>query len=102
MKRVLIVTALMGASAAAWAEAPGGPNCGWGNMLMDVARGDGEALTAVAVSMGVSESDRPLFKAVMHENFATLFPSENVTAEQVTNRIIEVMRANDQLAKYVS
>jgi hypothetical protein len=158
MKRVLIVTALLGASATAWAEAPGGPNCGWGNLLLegqsglgshiiasitngstgnatfgmttgtngcssngtltyggkslmsgimdefseDVARGDGEALTAVAVSMGIAEADRPLFKQVMHENFATLFPSATVTAEQVSDQVVELMRANDQLAKYVS
>jgi hypothetical protein len=155
---MLLVTALLGVSVSATAEAPGGPNCGWGNMLMDgqsglgahivasitngstgnatfgmttgtngcsangkltyggksligavmdefgedVARGDGEALTAVAVSMGISEDDRPLFKSVMHENFATLFPSQDVTAEEVTNSIVELMRANDQLAKYVS
>lgn len=158
MKRVLIATAMLGMSAAAMAEAPGGPDCGWGNMLMDgqsglgahvvasitngtsgnatfgmttgtngcssngkltyggksligavmdefgedVARGDGEALTAVAVSMGIDEADRPLFKSVMHRNFTTLFPSQDVTAEQVTDRMVEIMRANDQLAKYVS
>jgi hypothetical protein len=139
------------------AEAPGGPNCGWGNMLLDgqsglgshviasitngtsgnatfgmtsgtngcssngtltyggkslvgavmdefgedVARGDGEALTAVAVAMGVAEQDRPLFKSVMHDNFATLFPSADVTAEQVSETIVELMRANTQLAAYV-
>jgi hypothetical protein len=158
MKRVLIVAALMSVSTVSWAEAPGGPNCGWGNLLMDgqsglgshiiasitngstgnatfgmtsgtngcsangtltyggkslvgavmdefsedVARGDGEALTAVAVSMGISEADRALFKSVMHENFATLFPTESVTAEQVTNSIVALMRENEQLAKYVS
>jgi hypothetical protein len=68
----------------------------------DVARGDGEALTAVAVSMGVSDADRPLFKSVMHENFSTLFPSSDVTAEQVSDTIVELMRSNEQLAKYVS
>lgn len=158
MKRVLIVATLLGMSGAAMAEAPGGPNCGWGNMLMDgqsglgahiiasltngtsgnatfgmttgtngcsangkltyggkslvgavmdefsedVARGDGEALTAVAVAMGVEESDRALFKQVMHDNFASLFPSADVTAEQVSERVVELMRANDQLAHYVS
>ncbi len=158
MKRILIVTALLGLSTTALAEAPGGPNCGWGNMLMngqsglgahviasitngtsgnatfgmttgtngcsangkltyggksligavmdefseDVARGDGEALTAVAVAMGITEADRPLFKQVMHENFSTLFPSQNATAEQVGNRMLDLMRANEQLARYVS
>lgn len=158
MKRALIIVALMGASSIAMAEAPGGPNCGWGNMLMDgqsglgshvvasltngtsgnatfgmttgtngcsangkltyggksliaavmdefsedVARGDGEALSAVAVAMGVNEADRPLFKQLMHDNFASLFSSADVTAEQVSDRVIALMRANDQLAHYVS
>lgn len=158
MKKTLIVTALLGISASALAEAPGGPNCGWGNMLLegnnglgahivasltngstgnasfgmtsgtngcstngtltyggislvgavmdelgeDVARGDGEALTAVAVAMGIAETDRPLFKALMHDNFTTLFPSQDVTAEQVTGSIVALMRADAQLAKYVS
>jgi hypothetical protein len=158
MKRVLMIAVLMGTSGLAFAEAPGGPNCGWGNMLLDgqsglgshiiasitngstgnatfgmttgtngcssngtltyggksligavmdefsedVARGDGEALTAVAVSMGVSEADRPLFKQLMHDNFAQLFPAADVTAEQVSERVVALMRANEQLAKYVS
>ena len=158
MKKAIFAMVLAGASASALAEAPGGPNCGWGNMLMDgqsglgshiiasltngstgnatfgmttgtngcssngtltyggksligavidefgedVARGDGEALTAVAVSMGIAEEDRALFKSVMHDNFATLFPSENVTAEEVTASIVSVMRADARLAKYVS
>jgi Protein of unknown function (DUF3015) len=158
MKKMLIVTALLGVSASALAEAPGGPSCGWGNMLMegnnglgshlvasitngstgnatfgmtsgtngcstngtltysgtslvsaimdefgeDVARGDGEALTAVAVALGIAEQDRPQFKALMHENFSTLFPSQDVTAEQVTNSIVALMRTDAQLARYVS
>jgi len=68
----------------------------------DVARGDGEALTAVAVSLGVSEDDRPVFKQVMHENFSTMFPSDQVTAEEVTTSIISLMREDEVLAKYVS
>lgn len=158
MKRAIFTVVLLGASASALAEAPGGPDCGWGNMLMDgqsglgshiiasstngtsgnatfgmttgtngcstdgsltyggkslvgavmdefgedVARGDGEALTAVAVSLGIAEEDRALFKSVMHENFTTLFPSAEVTAEEVTTSIVSLMRANEQLAKYVS
>lgn len=158
MKRTLAVVALFGISTAAMAEAPGGPDCGWGNMLMDgqsglgshlvasltngtsgnatfgmttgtngcstdgqityggkalvgaimdefgedVARGDGEALTAVAVAMGIAEEDRAAFKSVMHENFATLFPSEDVTAEQVSDTIVNLMRADTRLAHYVS
>lgn len=157
MKKAMVAVALFGMSQVAMAEAPGGPNCGWGNMIMDgksglgshviasltngtsgnatfgmttgtngcssngtltyggksmvgavmdefsedVARGDGEALTAVAVAMGVAEQDRPLFKAVMHDNFTTLFPSADVTAEEVSNTIVSLMQANPALAAYV-
>jgi hypothetical protein len=38
----------------------------------------------------------------MHENFTTLFPTADVTAEQVSDSIVTLMRANAQLAKYVS
>ena len=68
----------------------------------DVARGDGEALTTVAVAMGIPEEDRPLFKQVMHDNFDTVFPSDDVTAQEVTDSIIAVMLEDEVLAKYVS
>ena len=113
MKRLFSGLVLLAASSSAWAVAPGGPNCGWGNMLfsgdsglvkhwlassinatsgnatfgmtfgtngcsvdgkltyggtamvsqimdelsVDVAKGNGEALNAVAVSMGVEVVD---------------------------------------------
>ncbi|MFK7993949.1 MAG: DUF3015 domain-containing protein [Granulosicoccus sp.] len=34
MKKLLLSTALLGVSSFAMADAPGGPNCGWGNLLM--------------------------------------------------------------------
>ncbi|MAY35516.1 MAG: hypothetical protein CMN84_05370 [Spongiibacteraceae bacterium] len=68
----------------------------------DVARGDGEALTAVAVSMGVEGDDRSHFKTLMHNNFETLFPSDAVNAEQVMASMLELMRTDAQLAKYVA
>ncbi|MGP3789931.1 DUF3015 domain-containing protein [Pseudomonas sp. B392_1p] len=35
MKRILLGTLIAAASLNAFAEAPGGPNCGWGNMLFE-------------------------------------------------------------------
>ncbi|MBD2860124.1 DUF3015 domain-containing protein [Spongiibacter sp. KMU-158] len=160
MKKILLASTLAIASSASFAVAPGGPNCGWGNMMFqgqsglgthivasitngtsgnntigmtlgtngcstdgtltyggkkmvnvgaimdefseDVARGDGEALTAVAVSMGVSAEDRALFKATLHNNFDTLFPSAEVNAEQVVGSIFELMRQDARLAKYAA
>lgn len=68
----------------------------------DVARGDGEALTAVAISMGVESGDRSHFKQVMHSNFDALFPSDSVTAEDVMASMLDLMRADAQLAKYAA
>jgi ABC-type dipeptide/oligopeptide/nickel transport system permease subunit len=39
MKRILIGSLLAMASLSALAEAPGGPSCGWGNMLFEGQRG---------------------------------------------------------------
>ena len=66
----------------------------------DVARGDGEALNAVAVAYGVEKQDRAHFAAVLHENFNTIFPSENVTAAEVNASIDDIMRNDSRLSKY--
>ncbi|MCW8831556.1 MAG: DUF3015 domain-containing protein [Gammaproteobacteria bacterium] len=156
MKKTIISIALLGLSSSAMAEAPGGPDCGWGNMLFDgqsgigphflasstngtsgnatfgmttgtngcsadgkltyggksllgsimgeftedVARGEGEALNAVAVMYGVEQEDRASFATAMHNNFQTLFPSEDVTAEEVMASMNEIMKADARLAKY--
>ena len=160
MKKVPIASAFLAASSASFAVAPGGPNCGWGNMLFsgqsglpahlvasitngtsgnasfgmtsgtngcsangtltyggksmvnlgqimdefseDVAMGDGEALTAVAVSMGIAEEDRALFKQTLHSNFDSLFPAANVDAEAVMGSIVSLMKQDATLSKYVS
>lgn len=68
----------------------------------DVAAGEGEALNAVAVIMGVQPEDRDTFAQVTHENFNVLFPSENVTAEEVMSSLQAVMKSDARLAKYVS
>ncbi|WP_019528114.1 DUF3015 domain-containing protein [Dasania marina] len=160
MKRIIVSAILLAGSTVAMAEAPGGPNCGWGNMLFDgqsglpshivasitngtsgnatfgmtsgtngcntsgtltyggkeminvgalldefsedVARGDGEVLNAVAVSLGVNAEDRVAFKLAMHNNFDKIFPAEDVTTEHVLASMWSVMQSDAQLAKYVS
>lgn len=157
MKKLVAGAVLLLASSAAFAEAPGGPNCGWGNMLFqgesgmvyhflasttngtsgnasfgmtsgtngcsvngkltyggkamvtammdefsaDVAVGQGDTLTAVAVAYGVEQADRAAFAEVAHANFATLFPSESVTADEVVTNLESVMKADARLSKYV-
>jgi hypothetical protein len=67
----------------------------------DVAMGQGDALNAVAVIMGVEQQDRRVFAEVTHANFKVLFPTENTTAEEVVAALEQVMKADSRLAKYV-
>jgi len=159
MKKLLMSSILLSASTGAMAVAPGGPDCGWGNMLLegqnglgihlaatltngtsgngtfgmtfgtngcstdgaltyggnalvwlddimdeystDVAMGDGEALKAVAVMLGIEQNDRDHFGAVMHENFDTLFPSTTVTSQEVLDSMIALMADDQRLQRYV-
>lgn len=156
MKKLTIGTLLLLSSSSAFAVAPGGPGCGWGNMLfdgqsgfgphfmasttngtsgnhsfgmttgtngcsvdgnlsyagasmiaammdefsIDAAKGQGEALTAVAVVLGVQPEDRQKFAQLTHENFNTIFTSQNVTASEVMNSLQEVMKNDPAMAKY--
>ncbi|HBD11999.1 MAG TPA: hypothetical protein DCZ13_07610 [Porticoccaceae bacterium] len=155
-KKLAGVAAICALPSLGFAEAAGGPNCGWGNMLFegnsglgshlgatltngtsgnatfgmssgtngcdvsgqltyggqsllaevmdefseDVARGHGEALNAVAISWGIAQEDRAAFAALAHENFSTLFPHENVTAQNVATSINQLMKQDAKLAKY--
>jgi hypothetical protein len=159
MKKALVAAVLLGSSVSASAVAPGGPGCGWGNMVfegksglpvhliativngtsynktfgmttgtngcdtsgaltyggqsllamngvleevaMDMAAGEGEALTALSVSMGIPAEDRSHFNNVMHDNFSAIFSSEEVTAGDVMESISAVMQSDEKLAKYI-
>lgn len=68
----------------------------------DVARGDGEVLTAVAVTLGVSPADRGYFKQTMQSNFTTIFPTDNVTQEEVLANMWQVLGQDERLAQYIS
>ncbi len=68
----------------------------------DVARGEGDALNTVAIVYGVKQEDRKVFAEVMHENFAVLFPDEDVTAAEMMVSIEELMKADARLNKYVA
>ena len=158
MKRIIAGLVLLSASSITMAEAPGGPDCGWGNLLFegqsglgahfiasitngtsgnntfgmttgtngcstsgtltyggksligsimgefteDVARGEGDALDAVAVAYGIEKEDRTAFSQLLHANFNTIFPNENVTAVEVNASIDELLRNDSRFAKYVA
>ncbi len=157
MKKLTAGSILLLASSSAFAVAPGGGGCGWGNALFegqsgigphvlavttngtsgnntfgmttgtngcktdgnlgyagksmlaslmdefseDAAKGQGEALTAVAVMMGVQPEDRAHFAEQTHQNFASIFPSQDVTTDEVYSALQQMMKADETLAKYV-
>lgn len=68
----------------------------------DVARGEGEVMNAMAVSLGIQTQDRAAFNSAMHENFNVIFPSQDVTTDEVLAAIWSVMQQNEQLAHYFS
>lgn len=159
MKKTVISTILLGVSTFALADAPGGPNCGWGNLLLegqsglgvhlgatstngtsgnatfgmtfgtngcsvdgaltyggdslvwfdnvldeystDVAMGQGETLNAVAVMIGVQPEDRDHFGQLMHKNFSQLFPTTDISSQEVMDSMITLMSEDSTLDKYV-
>jgi Protein of unknown function (DUF3015) len=68
----------------------------------DVAKGDGEVLSAFVVSLGVQPEHRQAFKNALHTNFSSIFPNQNVTTEQVLQSIGQVIAEDKSLAGYVS
>lgn len=159
MIKLALAVTLTVTSSAVLAVAPGGPDCGWGNLLFDgqsgtpihvlaattnvstgnatfgmttgtngchtfspltyrgssvinisymmdelsedMARGNGEALNAVAVMIGVEQEDRAHFACITHDNFSQIFPNTDVTSEQVVNNLAVVMQNDEQLSKYI-
>ena len=68
----------------------------------DVSRGQGENLDALAVILGIEEQDRAHFAALLQQNFATIFPSENVTSDQASDAVVSLMKTDEKLSAYVS
>ena len=68
----------------------------------DVAQGEGEALDALMVMIGIEHQDRSLFKKVAHENFDVIFSSADVTAKGMLSSLTEVMKNDAVLSKYAS
>src|SRR5690606_31483635 len=150
----------LGFSSISHAEAPGGPDCGWGNMMfegdsgpiahigasifnsssgnawigmllgtngcssegvityggksifalqgfmdevaVDIAQGEGEALNALSVVLGIPEEKRPAFNTLMHSNFDRIFPTENIQSEDVISSIHAIMKEDEHFRTYAS
>ncbi len=68
----------------------------------NAAVGEGDALTALAVVLGIQPADRAAFSVLAHQNFSTLFPSADVTTGDFVAVLFDLMKQNKQLAKYAA
>ena len=57
---------------------------------LDASRGEGETLDTLA---GIMEVDKSELAAKVHDNFAFIFPNDNVDAVEVTLNLFKVMNA---------
>lgn len=68
----------------------------------DISKGDGEALSALSELIGVDAKDKALFNALLKDNFTLVFPSDKTTANQAIENIVELMKQDAALKKYLA
>ncbi|MDY6905718.1 MAG: DUF3015 family protein [Thermodesulfobacteriota bacterium] len=62
-------------------------------LAVDIARGEGESLDALAEIAEVSQAQRPVLYTAMQDNFDKIYPNAQVTNEDVVNEITRIMQA---------
>jgi hypothetical protein len=72
------------------------------NLATDVARGEGETLDSLAKAMAIQDPDQAVFFTALQDNFTRIFPSENVTADEVFTSINAVLVEEPALRRYAS
>ena len=68
----------------------------------DMSVGQGEALATLADTLGIKSEDKAHFYAVTKTHFDVIFPSENVTSQEVLSSLQQVMAADSKLAQYTA
>jgi hypothetical protein len=71
------------------------------HLAVDVARGDGETLDSLASLLAVAPEDRARFVDTLQRNFVRIFPSEDVTVDEVIVSMNAVMSEDPVLRRYV-
>jgi hypothetical protein len=71
------------------------------NLATDVARGQGETLESLASLMAVEPDHRARFFASLQGDFGRIFPSEDVTVDEVIVSINAVLAEDPVLQRYI-
>ncbi len=69
-------------------------------LALDISRGEGETLNAMAELLGVVKDDRLSFATTLKQNFASIFPSSEVNSKDMLKNLRNVLAADAKLAKY--
>lgn len=71
------------------------------SLKQDIARGEGEHLTSLALLLGVPESGRPAFFAMVQEHYRALVPDDDVTPLELVQAIQRAMTGHPELARVI-
>jgi Protein of unknown function (DUF3015) len=71
-------------------------------LSVEMATGEGEALTALATLYGIEAADRDAFYGLAKSNYTTIISSDEVTAGEVLASIHSLMAADARLARYAA
>ena len=70
-------------------------------LARDMSVGSGEALDSLALLLGVQAQDRAAFNQLAKDNMARIFPSDNVSTQQVMVSLREVLASDARLGRYI-
>jgi hypothetical protein len=73
-----------------------------GALARDMSVGGGETLESLAHLLGIEGQDRVAFGRIAKDNVARIFPSSNVTSQQVAMNLRDVLAGDAQLARYTA
>lgn len=71
-------------------------------LSVEMAAGEGEALTALASLYGIESQDRAAFYGMTKANYGTIVSSDSVTAGEVLASIRTLMASDARLSRYVA
>jgi len=71
------------------------------NVARDISRGNGEHIDALALLMGIEDSDRSIFKTTLQSSFDQIFTRDDITSSEVVTNLAAVLQQSEQLSRYV-
>jgi hypothetical protein len=71
-------------------------------LARDKSIGSGETLDSLAHLLGVESQDRVAFNRAAKDNMARIFPSEEVSTQQIATALREVLANDARLARYTA